>query len=74
MTAVIRPQAPKIDVQIVESSERPDGIGEPKVRQIAPALANAVCPLTKKRVREVPIRLSRPSLRERLAARSSRPY
>lgn len=50
-------EAPKIDVHIVESSEHPGGIGEPGTPPIAPAVANAVSALTKKRVRELPIRI-----------------
>ncbi|HXE60885.1 MAG TPA: xanthine dehydrogenase family protein molybdopterin-binding subunit [Gemmatimonadaceae bacterium] len=50
-------EAPKIDVHIIESSEHPGGIGEPGLPPIAPAVANAVFALTKKRVRELPIRL-----------------
>jgi len=51
-------EAPKIDVHIVASSEHPGGIGEPGTPPIAPAVANAVFALTKKRVRELPIRLT----------------
>jgi len=51
-------EAPKVDVHIVESSEHPGGIGEPGTPPIAPAVANAVFALTKKRVRELPIRLT----------------
>ena len=51
-------EAPKIDVHIVESSEHPGGIGEPGTPPIAPAVANAVFALTRKRVRELPIRMS----------------
>ncbi|HKV52311.1 MAG TPA: xanthine dehydrogenase family protein molybdopterin-binding subunit [Gemmatimonadaceae bacterium] len=51
-------EAPKIDVHIVESSEHPGGIGEPGTPPIAPAVANALFALTKKRPRELPIRLS----------------
>jgi hypothetical protein len=47
-------EAPKVDVHVVESSEHPGGIGEPGALPIAPAVANAVFTLTKKRVRELP--------------------
>lgn len=51
-------QAPKIDVHLVESNEHPGGIGEPGTPPIAPAVANAVFALTRKRVRRLPIKLS----------------
>lgn len=48
-------EAPVIDVVLVESSEKPGGIGEPATALIAPAIANAVATLTGKRVRKLPM-------------------
>ena len=47
-----------IDVHIVDSDERPGGIGEAGVPPIAPAIANAVFAATGRRVRRLPIRLT----------------
>jgi len=49
-------EMPVIEVYIVESDERPTGIGEMGVPPIAPAVANAVYAATGKRVRHIPIR------------------
>ena len=48
-------EAPKIDVVLVQSSEKPGGIGEPATAVIGPAIANAVATLTGTRVRRLPI-------------------
>jgi len=48
-------EAPRIDTFLVESTNDPSGIGEPGVPVIAPALANAVYALTKKRLRTLPL-------------------
>jgi len=48
-------EAPKIDIVLVKSSEKPGGIGEPATAVVAPAIANAVANLTGKRVRRLPI-------------------
>jgi isoquinoline 1-oxidoreductase beta subunit len=48
-------QAPKIDVILVPSTEKPGGIGEPATALIGPALANAVFAATGKRVRKLPL-------------------
>jgi isoquinoline 1-oxidoreductase subunit beta len=49
------PQAPKnIHVHIIESMEKPTGVGEPPVPPYAPALANAVYKLTGKRQYKLP--------------------
>jgi isoquinoline 1-oxidoreductase beta subunit len=43
------------DVQIVESSAAPAGVGEPGVPPFVPALCNAIYAATGKRVRELPL-------------------
>jgi len=56
---VIRmPEAPVIDVHIVPSTAAPGGIGEASVPGIAPAVANALFALTKKRARQLPIQVT----------------
>ena len=52
------PQAPVIDVHLVESAEAPTGIGEPGTPPLAPALANALFALTGQRVRSLPLSVS----------------
>jgi isoquinoline 1-oxidoreductase subunit beta len=49
------PEAPIVEVYIVNSHDDPGGIGEPGTAGIAPALANAVFAATGKRVRKLPI-------------------
>ncbi len=48
-------EMPKVEVHIVESHDRPTGIGEPGTPPIAPAVANALFKLTGKRLRQLPI-------------------
>ncbi len=48
-------EAPKIEVYIVPSGEKPGGIGEPGTPPIAPAVANAIFAATGKRIRRLPI-------------------
>jgi isoquinoline 1-oxidoreductase beta subunit len=48
-------EAPKIDIVLVESTEKPGGIGEPATALVVPAIANAVASLTGKRVRKLPM-------------------
>lgn len=48
-------EAPDIEVLIVPSEEPPEGIGEPPVPPVAPAVANAVFAATGRRVRKLPI-------------------
>ncbi|MDD0809022.1 xanthine dehydrogenase family protein molybdopterin-binding subunit [Curvibacter sp. RS43] len=48
-------EAPKVDIVLVKSTEKPGGIGEPATAVIGPAIANAVARLTGKRVRRLPI-------------------
>lgn len=48
-------ESPAIDIVLVNSTEKPGGIGEPATALIAPAIANAVATLTGKRIRKLPI-------------------
>jgi len=48
-------ETPSVEVYAVASTESPSGIGEPSVPPIAPALCNAICAATKKRIRALPI-------------------
>ena len=48
-------EAPAIDIVLVESTEKPGGIGEPATAVVVPAIANAVAALTGKRVRQLPM-------------------
>ncbi len=45
------------EVHIVESTEKPTGVGEPPVPPYIPALCNAIYQATGKRIRQLPIRL-----------------
>jgi isoquinoline 1-oxidoreductase beta subunit len=54
-------EAPPIEVYLVDSEEKPTGIGEPTVPVIAPALCNAIFNATRKwktelRLRRLPVR------------------
>ncbi|HET8564466.1 MAG TPA: xanthine dehydrogenase family protein molybdopterin-binding subunit [Candidatus Binatia bacterium] len=51
-------ECPKIETHVVESNEKSGGIGEPGVPCTAPAIANAVCAATGKRIRKLPIRMT----------------
>lgn len=51
-------QMPVVETHVVQSTEKPGGIGEVSVPPIAPAVANAVATLTGQRLRELPLRLS----------------
>jgi CO/xanthine dehydrogenase Mo-binding subunit len=46
---------PPITISLVESGEKPGGIGEVGVPLVAPAIANAVFALTGKRIRSLPL-------------------
>ena len=48
-------QAPDIEVHIVPSTEDPEGMGEPGVPPLAPAVANAIFAATGVRLRRLPI-------------------
>jgi isoquinoline 1-oxidoreductase subunit beta len=47
-------EMPKVEVHIVQSTEKPTGVGEPGVPPLAPAVANAVAKLGGPRVRRLP--------------------
>ncbi len=48
---------PELDIQFVDSTEFPTGLGEPSVIPVAPAIGNAVFAASGIRVRDLPIRL-----------------
>ncbi len=50
-------QAPDVDTVILPSSAAPEGVGEPVMTCIAPAVANALFVLTGQRLRSLPLRL-----------------
>lgn len=57
--AVLRmDQAPKVETVLVLSTEPPEGMGEPAVPPVAPAVANAVFALCGQRLRSLPLRLA----------------
>jgi isoquinoline 1-oxidoreductase beta subunit len=45
---------PRMEVHLIESTEKPTGVGEVAVPSVAPALANAIAALTGTRVRRLP--------------------
>ena len=48
-------EMPQIDVQLLASDEPPGGIGEASVALVAPAICNAICAATGRRLRSLPI-------------------
>jgi isoquinoline 1-oxidoreductase beta subunit len=52
------PETPQIDMHIVDSKEKPGGIGEPGMALFSPALANAIYALNGKRLRKMPFSLA----------------
>jgi isoquinoline 1-oxidoreductase subunit beta len=48
-------EAPQIDVYVVNSTEKPGGMGEPATALVAPAVCNAIYAATRKRIRSLPI-------------------
>lgn len=50
-------EAPLVETIIMPSAEHPEGVGEPAVPPIAPAVASAVFTLTGQRLRSLPLRL-----------------
>jgi len=49
---------PRVETHIMASAEPPEGVGEPGVPPIAPAVANALFALTGQRLRALPLKLS----------------
>lgn len=49
---------PRVETHIIASAEPPEGVGEPGVPPIAPAIANALFALTGQRLRALPLKLS----------------
>jgi isoquinoline 1-oxidoreductase subunit beta len=52
------PEAPAVEVVILDSGEEPGGVGEPATPPIAPAVCNALLALTGRPVHALPIRLA----------------
>ena len=52
------PETPRIDLHIVNSKEKPGGIGEPGMAVLGPAMGNALSALTGTRLRKMPFRLA----------------
>jgi isoquinoline 1-oxidoreductase subunit beta len=48
-------EIPAIEIYLLDSSEKPGGMGEPSVAVVAPAVCNAIYAATKKRLRALPI-------------------
>jgi isoquinoline 1-oxidoreductase beta subunit len=48
-------EMPKVEVHIVQSTEKPTGVGEPGLPPLAPAVANAVAKLGGPRMRRLPL-------------------
>jgi isoquinoline 1-oxidoreductase subunit beta len=54
-TPIRQNQAPVIDVTLVETANKPGGVGEPSTSLIGPAVANAIFASTGKRIRSMPL-------------------
>ena len=54
-------ESPMIETHIVQSNSHPEGVGEPGVPPIAPAVANAIFALTGQRLRNLPLKLAKQS-------------
>jgi isoquinoline 1-oxidoreductase beta subunit len=48
-------EMPAIEVFLMDSTEKPGGMGEPAVALVAPALCNAIYAATRKRIRSLPL-------------------
>jgi isoquinoline 1-oxidoreductase beta subunit len=51
-------QVPEVETIVMPSAAPPEGMGEPAVPPVAPAVANAVFKLTGQRLRSLPLRLA----------------
>jgi isoquinoline 1-oxidoreductase beta subunit len=51
-------EMPAVEVYILQSSEKPSGVGEPGVPPVAAAVANAIFAASGKRLRNLPLRLT----------------
>jgi isoquinoline 1-oxidoreductase beta subunit len=51
-------EAPKVEVYLVESTERPSGAGEATNPATVPATINAIYAATGKRIRTLPVKAS----------------
>ncbi len=51
-------EMPVVETHIVPSTRAPEGMGEPAVPPVAPAVANALFALTGQRLRELPLKLA----------------
>jgi isoquinoline 1-oxidoreductase beta subunit len=49
-------QMPEVETSIIDSSRHPQGVGEPPIPSVAPAVANAIFDATGKRIRRLPVR------------------
>ena len=49
---------PLVEVEILSSTEHPEGVGEPPVTPLAPAIANALFAAIGTRIRSLPLRLT----------------
>jgi len=49
-------EVPQLDIQFIDSSEAPVGLGEPATTVIAPAIGNAIFAAVGVRLRHLPIR------------------
>jgi isoquinoline 1-oxidoreductase beta subunit len=54
-------ESPVIETHIVQSNAHPEGVGEPGVPPIAPAVSNAIFALTGQRLRNLPLKLEKQS-------------
>ena len=54
-TPIRQNQSPVIDVTLVETANKPGGVGEPSTSLIGPAVANAIFAATGKRLRSMPL-------------------
>ena len=53
--AVIKSEAPKIHIKLIDNDHDPAGVGEPGVPPVAAAICNAIYNATGMRVRDLPL-------------------